>query len=354
MSVMLAVGLALSSKRDPSSRARNLGRGSSPATAEVVESGSTKATAEKDGVIETSWPARLDGDAGNGDQVKYANCAAEDQRLANDVAIALRKAELAGFELEISAQSGVATLSGTVTSLEQRTTVERAAASASKGARIDSQLQIGELHGPLNATRKTSASPRLELALAEFQKRRGYYSEARNSYSRVLAGYPESIEAIIGLAKLDQIAGNVADAERGFLSAVQLEPSAVSLGALGQFYLDQNRCDEAEPTLRGALSAAPENKTLLFYYGISLARSGQIEQAFPSLIKAVGSAAAQYNIGLILHERGDLAASEVRLAKSVAEDSKLEQAHYWLKKVRRERSTLKRAEPASDGISVSK
>lgn len=181
-------------------------------------------------------------------------------------------------------------------------------------------------------------TPKSQLAFATLQERQGDRDEARRSYEKVLASDARSVDAIIGLARLDQLAGRTADAEAGFQKAIRMEPrSGRTLDALGQFYVDQKRWNDAIATLQSATAAAPEEKSFRFHYAIALAKSGQVEQAVPHLLDTVGSAAAHYNIGLVLHDRGDLAASEDQFAAAILENPRLQQAQYWLTEVRHEK-----------------
>jgi Flp pilus assembly protein TadD len=196
-----------------------------------------------------------------------------------------------------------------------------------------------------NSNTNHSPSPKLQLALAQFQEQRGFTVEARKSYEQVLAADAKSTEAIIGLARLDQVAGRSADAEAGFQRAIQMDPhSGYALDALGQFYAEQKRWNEALQLLQRAQAAAPTDKTIRFHHAITLARAGQIDRAVPLLMEAVGPAAAHYNIGLILHERGDLAGSGEQFETAIIENPRLEQAQYWLNQVRREQEQV---QPAS-------
>jgi Flp pilus assembly protein TadD len=199
-------------------------------------------------------------------------------------------------------------------------------------------------------------SPKLQLALAQFQEQRGFTVEARKSYEQVLAADGRATEAIVGLARLDQVAGRTADAEAGFQKAIQMDPqSGYALDALGQFYAEQKRWNEALPLLQRAQAAAPSDKTIRFHHAITLARVGKIDQAVPILIEAVGPAAAHYNIGLILHERGDLAGSEEQFLAAIVENPRLEQAQYWLNQVHREQEQVQHASASelNGGISES-
>ncbi len=200
----------------------------------------------------------------------------------------------------------------------------------------------------------TTPTPKSQLAFAVLQERQGDRDEARRSYEKVLATDTRSVDAIIGLARLDELAGRTSDAEAGLKKAIRIEPrSGRTLDALGQFYVNQKRWDEAITTLQSATAAAPEEKNYQFHYAIALAKSGAIDRAAPILVDSVGSAAAHYNIGLILHERGDLAASEEQFTAAILENPRMQQAQFWLTEVQHEReiaaaaATKKAADPSS-------
>ncbi|MGE5194535.1 MAG: tetratricopeptide repeat protein, partial [Deltaproteobacteria bacterium] len=195
-------------------------------------------------------------------------------------------------------------------------------------------------------------STRLQLALGQYHEQRGNRDEARKSYEQVLAVDSRSIEAIIGLARLDQVAGRTADAEAGFQKAIQMDPdSGRALDALGEFYAGQKRWNDAIPLLQRAQVAAPDDKTIRFHHGVALAKMGRIDQAMPLLVEAVGPAAAHYNIGLILHERGDLEGSKENFLAAIMANPRLEQAQYWYNEVCREQDRVQRA--SATGAEVS-
>jgi len=182
------------------------------------------------------------------------------------------------------------------------------------------------------------APPHLKLSQAKLEEAQGSPEKARDSYEQVLARDSRSIDAIIGLARLDQVGGRTVEAEAGFQKAIKMNPrSGLALDALGQFYVEQKRWNEAVATLQKAMAAAPDDKNFQFHYGIALGKSGRIEEAVPLLMSAVGSAATHYNMGMILHEQGNLPASEEEFAAAVLESPRMQQAQYWLAEVRRER-----------------
>jgi Tfp pilus assembly protein PilF len=199
--------------------------------------------------------------------------------------------------------------------------------------------QYEEARGNEAGARQTQENQRgNSVAASKLQEeQRTSYAAARKSYQHVLDLDNKSTDAIIGLARLDEVAGRIGDAEQGFLKAVRLDSNSPhALDALGQFYMNRNRWNEAISTLQQAVAAAPDDKAIRFHYGVALARSGQFDQARPQLVDAVGKAAASYNLGVILHDRGDLAGSEEQFVAALLDNPHLEQAQRWVKEVRRE------------------
>jgi osmotically-inducible protein OsmY len=78
----------------------------------------------------------------SGGEAARAQRDSPNQKLANKIASALKRAKITGFDIEIRVDHGVATLEGAVSSAEQRDLAEQAAASVDAGLRIDNRLQI--------------------------------------------------------------------------------------------------------------------------------------------------------------------------------------------------------------------
>ena len=74
--------------------------------------------------------------------------------------------------------------------------------------------------------------------------------------SLTLKENPKSLEAKLGLARLDQLAGLTAEAEAGFQKALKSRPDdPLALNALGQFYASQKNWNKALPLLEKAAEA---------------------------------------------------------------------------------------------------
>lgn len=196
------------------------------------------------------------------------------------------------------------------------------------------------------------ASPRLHLAYAQLKEREGELGEARKSYNAVLESNPKSVEAQVGLARLEHLAGRFDSAEEGFRKAAAFDQNGTAHDALGQFLAERGRLNEALSAVERALAMDPDNRTFAFHHAILLAKSGDLQKAFPELVNSVGLAAAYYNVGVLLHERNDLAGSEQYFTQALVHDPSLEAAQQWLLEVRRERETANHARIPATGVGL--
>lgn len=231
---------------------------------------------------------------------------------------------------------------------------------ASSSGRSDqpvwSQLPLSPAtNSPSPETAENLENPaQVYLKYARWQEYLGRLGEARKSYKRVLGEDPQSVEAIVGLARLDHFAGRTEQAEQGFLKAVRMKPEDPAvLDALGQFYASEKRWDRAIEALRTAARVAPENEIVDYHLAVALARSGDIEAARRRFRQTVGDAEAHYNVGYILYEQGKLASAETHFQQAVEKKPDLSQARAMLAEIRTQRqgeSALAKDGPAPSGI----
>ncbi len=175
----------------------------------------------------------------------------------------------------------------------------------------------------------------LHLSYAKLQEQLGHITEARSSYEKVISKDPKSVEANIGLGRLDALAGHNAKAEQRFRKAIEIDPdSAEALFAYGKFLESQKRYTEAIVEMQKAVQKNPETK-YKFEIGLTLARSGQYEQAAQALSGIVGQAEAYYNVGYIaLKEHQDSITAQKYLKGALERNPDLKQARYWLAEIK--------------------
>jgi tetratricopeptide (TPR) repeat protein len=160
---------------------------------------------------------------------------------------------------------------------------------------------------------------KIYLAYGQWAEQMGQYPEARDAYNKVLAEQPKNIDALLGLARVDQASGLVADAEEHLQKAQKLAgKDARVLAACGNFLAAQGQWKPALEKLEAAVQQAPDDGRYQFLLAVALARSGDIDAAYPYFVRSVGEAQAHFNIGYILNEQGNREGSIAQLEQAVA------------------------------------
>jgi tetratricopeptide (TPR) repeat protein len=161
---------------------------------------------------------------------------------------------------------------------------------------------------------------RLHASYGRMAEANGRRTVARKHYESALSHDPKCVDAIVGIARLDQFAGQTRRAEAGFRKAVALAPRNPDvLRSAGLYYSSQGRWREAVASLNAAVAAAPNVAKHRYALAVVLAKSGDINAAMPQFIATVGRAEAHSQIARYLLERGDRNAAEqqVRIALSL-------------------------------------
>jgi tetratricopeptide (TPR) repeat protein len=190
----------------------------------------------------------------------------------------------------------------------------------------------------------------LYLPLARLQESDGRLEEARRSYAFVLREDPRSKDGLLGLARLDQLAGRTLDAEERFQQVANAHPNDPHVvDALGQFYAAEQRWPEAARTLDRAARLDPEDATIQFHVAVATARTGDVDRARSHFARAVGPAEAHYNLGYVLFDEGRLDEAEREFIAAITKQPGLEQAQVMLGELRAERDEqLQLAQAASE------
>jgi tetratricopeptide (TPR) repeat protein len=187
----------------------------------------------------------------------------------------------------------------------------------------------------------------LSLVYAQYMEKSGNLEEAQTHYGRVLEEKPESVDAIVGLARVHQLSGRSDEAEQAFHKALRIDPqSPAALHGMGQFYASKSRWHEAAELLNKAVAAAPGERSVRYDLAVALVHTDNVDAALPHFIRTVGDAEAHYNIGLILHQEGRRAESAEHFRLALAKKPDLQQAKYWLDMVRREETGGRESRPA--------
>ncbi|MGE3314395.1 MAG: tetratricopeptide repeat protein [Planctomycetaceae bacterium] len=199
------------------------------------------------------------------------------------------------------------------------------------------QVKIGETPAPS----KIKNPAKLNMAYGRWQEQMGQLTEARRSYDLVLKEEPKSVDAILGIARLDQLGGRVREAEAGFLRAAKLKPNDPNVhDSVGQFYAANEKWPEAIKWTESALSLAKtqpdkaDAATIEFHLASVKAHSGDLPGSLPHFAKSVGEAEGHFNIGYILYEKGQHAAAAIECEQALRMRPDLQQAQALLDEIR--------------------
>ncbi|WP_437188487.1 tetratricopeptide repeat protein [Planctomicrobium sp. SH668] len=193
---------------------------------------------------------------------------------------------------------------------------------------------------------------KLKIAYGKMLEESGQLSEARKSYSEAVEIAPKEIEALIGLARLDHLAGNSELAEINYKKAVKLSPhAAMPHYHLGQFYASQNRWEESCEQLTKAMLADPDETQSRYALAVALVHTGKVDAALPHFIRTIGDAEAHYNVGRILYEDGKAEQAERHFALAATKKPDLVAAQSWLAHIHEQRQLPSADTPTPIGTS---
>lgn len=190
----------------------------------------------------------------------------------------------------------------------------------------------------------------LHLTFAEWMEDAGDATRAEQHYREVVKAKPKNVAAILGLVRMDILAGRMAEAEEGLHRAQRLAADSADVAAsFGQFYAVKEDYEKSIESYTKAVQAEPGNSEYRYQLALSMVRGGRIEAAIPHFASTVGDAAGHYNIALILKDQGDLAGAERHLKIALNKQPKMQEARHWLAEVRRAQGVSGEPAPSERG-----
>lgn len=206
----------------------------------------------------------------------------------------------------------------------------------------DGSVKVSRYY-PWDSPQKNGDKPSSQLSVSwgQLMEQQGNTTDARDWYEKALRQNPRSVDAVVGLARLDSHAGRTEDARKRLLEAEKMDPKSPTMhAAFAQFHADRDEFPEAMARFQQALAIAPDNQSIRTQYAQALAHSGNYDQAYAQFAQAVGEPAAHYNLGLIYYEEQRLVLAEEQFTQALTKNPKLTQAQTWLDSVRKEQEQL--------------
>jgi tetratricopeptide (TPR) repeat protein len=163
-----------------------------------------------------------------------------------------------------------------------------------------------ELSDEFRTAQKSLKNPEAMLMVhAQLLEDQHNYAEARQRYRELITAYPNSVQAGLGLARIEHQTGREQQAELILTALQQTFPKDVSVRlAFGQQHTDRDQHGAAVQSFAMAVELDPENQEARYQLGLALAKTQRYEEALEHLSFAVGESAATYNVGYLLYENG--------------------------------------------------
>ncbi len=198
----------------------------------------------------------------------------------------------------------------------------------------------------LFASKKLKDPIKIHLAYAAWHEQSGNLQESRKSYLKVLDKNSKNVDAILGLARIDQAYGLEDEAEAKLSKVLKLHPKNPQvMVAIGQLHASRNEWPEAIEKMKAAHELAPYDTIYEYQLAVVETRAGEISSALDHFTRSVGQAEAFFNVGFILNDQGRTVEAESYLMKALKLKPELKQAETALAAIRTNKA--RDVEPAS-------
>jgi Tfp pilus assembly protein PilF len=180
------------------------------------------------------------------------------------------------------------------------------------------------------------AGPELLVATAHIHESAGRNDEAERYYQKALELDARHREALIGYAHLLDRQNRFAEATTIYERATTAYPSdPAPVNDLGLCLARRRMYQKSIAQLRRAVSLKPGNKLYRNNLATVLLEVGDKQGALAELSAAHGEAVAHYNVGCLLHRKGQQAEALREFQAALRIDPGMSQAHEWVARLER-------------------
>jgi Flp pilus assembly protein TadD len=150
-----------------------------------------------------------------------------------------------------------------------------------------------------------SATPELFIGLAQMSHRAGNVTQARQYYQQALALNPTHLEGLLGAARMEDREGQLDVAQMLYQRAATAYPrNATALNDLALCLARRGDLQGARQALQQAIQVEPAKPLYRNNIAKVLVELNQQNEALAQLSAVHAPAAAQYNLGVLLSQRG--------------------------------------------------
>jgi tetratricopeptide (TPR) repeat protein len=191
------------------------------------------------------------------------------------------------------------------------------------------------------------------VGLAQVRFRQQRHDEAYQLFTQTRKLDPHNLQAMLGQAHYQDTKENMPEATRLYTEATQRHPeSAAAWNDLGLCLARQGRLPESQQTLQRAVQLDTSNVLYRNNVATVLVELKRNQEALVHLQQAHGQAAGHYNLGFLLHRRGEDQAAAEQFNMALRVDPSFEPARQWLEKLNSEQANPQRADRPNLGRSA--
>ncbi len=181
-----------------------------------------------------------------------------------------------------------------------------------------SETPVHTAADPTSLRSRGRPSPRLHVEVARLNEHAGRLDEAEQHYQTALQLDRDDLGAMLNYARLMDRRGRQAEAFELYRRAVQTHPREASVyNYLGLHYDRRRMPNEAAATLSQAVQLKPDEPLYRNNLAHVLVELGQLQAAYEQLHAVHGEAVAYYNLGYLLHRRGQREAAVQHLSAAL-------------------------------------
>ncbi len=194
----------------------------------------------------------------------------------------------------------------------------------------------------------------LHRMLSGLARRKGLWDQAADHWRDVVEREGESEENLVVLGELTILAGRPQEAVELFRHAVQVMPSAVTWGGLGEAWFALDQVDSAAVALKRAVSLDPDHARNRFNLANALELTGDAEGAGDEfrayLARRPDDPVAHFNYGVHLEHQGRVEEAVAEIEEAVRLDPEYVQAHVVLAQLYENLGRVEEALPLLDQL----
>ena len=175
------------------------------------------------------------------------------------------------------------------------------------------------------------ATPELYVALAQMCHRNGQVEEARKHYQKALSIDPKHLDALLGAGRMEDREGRLDVAQMLYQRAAKAHPkSATAQNDLALCYARRGDLPTAARILDEAIRIEPRKALYRNNAAKVLVEMNYVKPAMDHLAAVHTPAVANYNMAVLLSERGRSAEAVPFLGQALALDPTMQPAHDML------------------------